>query len=350
MSVKEHEQRSRRRLTVTWLARTSLLVGAVLVAAPGADAWDAATSTEAQPCQWSPVVGVGFQCTGAYVGNRMVLTAAHCLFELAGGVIVRKTLNQLSVRFGERENEPQFVLDVTSCVEHPDAQPDISPMGDFTLYGTDLAYCVLVEDPPVPVPVISPMVPKGCARDWLSHSLWGVAPGRPLAMALGMGCEDQACVNEGTKRFTGVELQPSFLNKQFVITRFLDPNGVGLRGGDSGGPLYVKLPDHTWRLIGVNQSTAYGDTADVESVPPYLAWIEWRSGVDITPCHTRTPGTSDYVFTGGCEGMLPLDPGSAQAEWGDGCDVLLGGPSDAALDECAEWPVGPTTTFLAPSL
>lgn len=163
-----------------------------------------------------------------------------------------------------------------------------------------------------------------------------------------------ACEEPGTKRFAGVEIRPFLMNEHFVITRFLNQQGgaqdVGLLRGDSGGPLYVKLPDHTWRLIGVNHLTVFGQTAEVELVPSYLAWIEWSSSRDITPCHTRTPGTSDYAFTGNCQDTLALDPGTAQLEWGDGCEVAVGGPSDAAADACAEWPVGPTATLIAPSL
>jgi hypothetical protein len=342
-----------------WNAGWLRLLAVVFLAASGAKAWDPATATEAGPCQWSPVVRVG-SCTGAYVGGGIVLTAAHCLWEQTNDlppIPVLKSLNHLDVAFGEAEDVAELLVPVLGCFSHPDGEPDIAFTNELTYVGVDLAYCHLDVDTEnegflAQVPVLPPMVPSGCARDWLSREMRGVAPGRPLAIATGMGCEEvDPCVNPGVKRFTGVEFLPELVDsKKFVISRFSNEDGsLGLKRGDSGGPLYVRLPDHTWRLIGVNSTTAGGDTAKIQSIPPYLGWIEHSSGVDITPCHTRIPQTSDYIFTGGCEGMLPLDPG-VEETWMGGCAVTLGGPSDAAADECAEWPIGQPSTFLAPSL
>lgn len=339
------------------VGRLRLLALFFLVTASGAEAWDPDAATEAEACQWSPVVRIG-SCTGAYVGNGIVLTAGHCLWTTTGvpAVPVEKYLNSLDVGFGEVDGEEELVVPVLACLSHPDGDPSVDNGGSLVYSGVDVAYCRLdidseYEEFLAQVPVIPPMVSTGCVRDWLSRTMRGLAPGRPFAIATGMGCEGVSpCGDTGTKRFTGVEIRPDFDDKKFVISRFGDgEDAVGLHSGDSGGPLYVKLPDHTWRLIGVNSMHGGGDTASVQSVPPYLGWIEHSSEVDITPCHSRVPGTSDYDFTGGCEGMLPLDPG-VQESWASGCAVTLGGPSDAAVDECAEWPIGLPSTFLAPSL
>lgn len=350
-------------IVVRRAVKTMLLVVVAVAAVPGAEAWDSETATDAQPCQWSPVVRVGAHCTGAYVGSGVILTAAHCLWDSTFDnppIPFERTNNSLDITFGEDGGQGVETIPVLGCYSHPGGEPEVQFDLTISFVGVDFGYCRLNMDGHeeflAQIPLVPPMVPSGCARDWLSRMMRSVAPDRPLAIATGMGCEavvEDVCVNPGIKRFSGVEIQPTFSEeKQFTITRFGDE--LGLMGGDSGGPLYIRLPDHTWRLIGVNHATAGGGDASVQSVSPYISWVEWHSecAVDITPCHALVPETGEYTFTGNCQEILALDPWREDEEdgWIDGCTVTRGGPSDLVDDECDGWPVGPASVFLAPSL
>lgn len=57
--------------------------------------------------------------------------------------------------------------------------------------------------------------------------------------------------------------------------------GVGVRSGDSGGPLLAQLKDGTWRTLGII-SRADGSGAAVSK--EMIQWFSKETGVDVVPC------------------------------------------------------------------
>lgn len=57
--------------------------------------------------------------------------------------------------------------------------------------------------------------------------------------------------------------------------------GVGVRSGDSGGPLLAKLEDGTWRTLGII-SRADGSGAGVSK--EMIQWFNKETGIDVVPC------------------------------------------------------------------
>lgn len=61
--------------------------------------------------------------------------------------------------------------------------------------------------------------------------------------------------------------------------------------GDSGGPLFLKMPDNSWRLVGTDSGSpdiVAGSTTPRFSIyanaPYFLEWAERVTGLDLTPC------------------------------------------------------------------
>jgi len=75
-------------------------------------------------------------CTGALVGTRAVLTAAHCLNDAFA--------TQLRVAFGANAQQPTMTRRVIARHVHPDYDPD--PLSDH-----DLAVLAIERDVPIPI-------------------------------------------------------------------------------------------------------------------------------------------------------------------------------------------------------
>jgi hypothetical protein len=302
-------------------------------------------------CQFPTAVRLPL-CSGVYMGNGLVLTAAHCIGNVG---------ENSKAYFGESESGWELEMEIDHCVTHPDGEYDTNAWGEDSWSGVDLGYCVLAEDVPMP-PIVPPMMPAGCERDWLAHEVYETG-NHALATAVGTGCGihqqyvGQDC-EDGTKRFSGQQLvrQTSHLGSSTKLELqrdfFDDPDDTGIRSGDSGGPVFVRLPDDTLRLVGVLHGTS-GDVAYAEAVPPYLQWIEDSSGIDVTPHHAFVNGA--WVTAIGSA----LVPESADTDWwGDwqyGCagapmkisDSYTESPFLATL-QCPGWPALPGSFQLAP--
>jgi Trypsin len=303
-------------------------------------------------CQFPTAVRLPL-CSGVYMGHGLVLTAAHCVANVS---------ENSNAYFGESDAGWELAVPIDHCVTHPDGEYDTNVWGEDSWSGVDLAYCVLAEDVPMP-PIVPPMMPAGCERDWLAHEVYET-PNHALATAVGAGCGihqeyvGQDC-EDGTKRFAGQQLvrQTQHLGSptKLELKRdfFGDPDDTGLRSGDSGGPLFVRLPDDTLRLVGVIHGTS-GDVAYAEAVPPYLHWIESSSGIDVTPHHAFVNGA--WVTEIG-EALLPR---SEETDWfGDWQYGCAGAPMKVsesyteapflATLQCPGWPALPDAFQVAPS-
>ena len=305
-----------------------------------ARAMDDDIATECGSCQFPTSISVGGLCSGVYMGQGLILTAAHCTDDVNEGTS--------RMYFGEQTGEWVASAIIDHCVRHPDGEFDQTVFGKQSYDGVDLAYCVFDDaDLILNIPIVPPMIPTGCERDWLAHQVYESGT-PPIVTAVGSGCADN--YNGGTYCADGVE--------RYVALQLIDQTGyagsftklrvqrwgeiqTGLMDGDSGGPLFDALPDGTWRLLGVHHGTNVAQSAGYfEAVSPYLHWIEAKSGIDITPCHNFANGA--WSLSGSCEGELPLDTNKAGASWLNGCPSALGGGVIGLFNEiCSAWPSMP---------
>lgn len=245
--------------------------------------------TEAAACQWpSAVMLLGqWVCSGALVHPRAVVTAKHCVMD--------ESLTRVNppgrVGFGEDRDRWAKAVPVSTCHVHPK---------------NDIALCILSEDV-TDVPIVPVMAP--CETPEL-------LPGRPI-VEVGFGVTGANSRTYGTKKWINgtIESRSASLVDILVTTGSQD----GEYFGDSGGPLYFKMPDQTWRVVGEDCcSDDIGDAgpriSTYTSVPYHVAWMEEQSGLDLTPCHDQ----AGWSPTAGCTGF-PTNPGAGVGTWSGSC-------------------------------
>lgn len=252
--------------------------------------------TPSKTCAWPTTVNVG-GCTGTLVHPKLVIYAAHC-----GGRV-------RSAKFGEKR---PFARSVPTdyCKTYPGGgQPEKG--GDHK----DYAFCVLKEEV-TDVP-ITPIL-YGCETEAIKVGEEAVVVGFGATLH---GKRDNGIQREVVTTIDRIDEEAGKVS----IGGAGAGKGKGSCFGDSGGPLFIRLPksidpEQSWRVFGV---TSYGDAEpqcdgqawygmmhDSQAVP----WIEKESGIDITPCFD-VDGT--WNPTKDC-GRFPLDPG-ADGSWDDAC-------------------------------
>jgi hypothetical protein len=269
-------------------------------------------------------------CTGTLIAPQIVVTAAHC---------VDASKNVLGIAFGEHMFEPERFVAEVECQVRPDWQSYEEDGGK----GIDFGYCILPQ-PVTDVPIVP--VLTGCEANLIE-------PGLEVVL-VGVGRDEFGVY--GTKRAGRSEVTAidSFTHPQTGLVYPIEELYVGGNGtadscaGDSGGPAFVRLPDGTWRIAGVD-SWALGDEhgnrrcewgGGYGKLYDAVAWIEADSGFDVTPCHA-----SDGEWAPGpaCA-ALPVEPDKAGGGWGLGC---AGGAVDETL-VCAAGVEPPVATIVEP--
>jgi uncharacterized membrane protein YgcG len=266
-----------------------LAAGTVSCGASGPDEpWSNASSPIiggqlAGVCEWPTAVLIpSAGCSGTLVHPRVVIIAKHCLGSTPA-----------SVTFGESRAKTAKTVRVSKCYRHPQ---------------TDFGFCTLAED------VIGmPIIPVMAACEMTELKV-----GAPIVEA---GFGDTSAGNDsifGTKKWiAGTIVRAGATRTTLDVTTGTQD---GEYFGDSGGPVFIKMPDETWRLIGNDLTSPDWNTSNrprvstYTSMPYHVAWAEQQSGIDITPCHDA----SGWNPTAACVGS-PINPGEGVGTWANAC-------------------------------
>lgn len=287
--------------------------------------------TKAKSCHWpaAPHVQVGSgTCTGSLVHPEIVVTAAHCNANIRAITFTDSTRTSSPKRYS-----------VEYCKSHPSWQSENASLGKHI----DFAFCKLAK--PVTEVQITPIM-MGCEEEYLQKGAEIYAVG--FGKTVGNNPKSMGTKYQVKTTFNGFSSQNGGEIK-------IGSQGKGSCHGDSGGPLYAKLPedkfgkDAGWRVFGV---TSWGDNtcpgpANYGRLSKFVPFIEKTSGLDITPC-TDADGT--WNPTKDCKGA-PLDPFAASGSWQGGCKAgPVGGPIASCGDPFAPADdKAPTVSIESPS-
>lgn len=257
------------------------LLGLLAVARPalGSEPQPIYGGMKVQPCGWPTTVSLG-GCTGTLVHPELVIFAAHCM---EGGY------GPKSAVFGDNQSYPAFEVGTHSCKSDP-------KYGGST--GRDVAYCKLSK-PVTSVPIVPILM--GCET--------GVLVAGVDVVAVGFGQANDG-LGWGPKREVAMKL-----NSIQGGEAFIGGNGKDTCYGDSGGPVFVRLADGSWRVFGITSYGEYcGGGGYYSMMHTAIDWLEQSSGIDLTPCHAQ----GAWAPTPGC-GAFPLEPNAGGSSWAQGC-------------------------------
>jgi hypothetical protein len=271
----------------------AVLAGAVVLVAaarpaPAEEPQPIYGGSKVPPCAWPTTVSLG-GCTGTLVHPELVVFAAHCM---SGGY------GPSVVTFGDNENYAAFKVATASCKSDPKYS---------TSSGRDVAYCKLAK-PVTNIPIVPILM--GCETQAL------VAGASVVAVGFGQANDG---LGWGPKRHVTMMLN-GIVNGEAKI----GGGGKDTCYGDSGGPVYIRLADGSWRVFGITSYGEYcGGGGYYSMMHTAIEWLEQSSGIDLTPCHHQ----GQWAPSQAC-GHFPFDPEIGGGSWSLGCATgNVSGPS-----------------------
>lgn len=220
--------------------------------------------------EWLGAVGIGSDdglfCTGIAVSPKLVVTAAHCLYGTRP--------EGLRVYIGQGVDGEKVVGEYQ--VESLALSPEYRVYRD----GDDIGFLVLKDSLSLPEEAYIPLAtPAERENDGLE------AIGRPVTI-VGYGERESSAIGEKYEvetsiisKIVGLEGITTHQPKQEFLA---GGEGLGVCGGDSGGPVYTRGADGAWRAIGItSRGWKCGEGAVYSSIASHLCWIQQESRFDL---------------------------------------------------------------------
>lgn len=355
MSTKLHFQSHKSRATASWLAiapSMALLAGCVMEGEAVDSASSDSTASRQQdligghpaaPDHFRSTVGIGDACTAAKVGDRLFLTAAHCVavprplrgmpvpddFPPNDGVRADYLPGEpLLINWGLDADDPdQAVFTIVETSIHP-SWWDCPLCQDPILAQGGAADIALIE-----IAQNTPQIPEA------SVELGTIQPTTQV-IKVGWGCEERTNIDPSTLELGRYktedasvipvsEIQPDSsrppmtdeqvarVDASYVITagRAQDEDAASLCLGDSGGPLY--LPDNSDpRIVGVNSDYTFRASDDPDDLGG-VSWTDWHTRTSLGSLHDVGQWLIDL-------GVNTVDGGGSGSECTcpNGCDSV----------------------------
>ncbi len=242
-------------------------------------------------------VGVGTNdgrfCTGTVVAPRLVLTAAHCLEDVATG-------STITIFFGE--DVTGMSMTSTEFAMHP----RYCPVCTEERY--DFAYVKLPQDY---VPLDGYLLPITDQREWNETMRVGNVV---RLVGFGLTDPDRQSVGDKIKHEVTVTIDRfTSLGSEFFAGGF----GRDTCSGDSGGPVVTQLGNGTYRLAGVTSRGGDCGQGGWYGVPfTSLLWLRDHAGVDLLPVGCAAADCVDLTIANQDEGRCAVGQPGRPNGWG----------------------------------
>lgn len=211
--------------------------------------------------EWKAVVALdigGSTCTGTYIGERVVLTAAHCIPKSYSPTAI-------FVKFGHNAKMAEQTILSENFAIHPDYCSDLSQCSEDIF---DFAAVVLKTEPVG----VEPIQVLATQAEW-DESVGFDAP----TTILGFGIDGDGNLGILQRAETTIS-RFSLTGREFRA----GGDGVDACIGDSGGPALVQLSDGSYRLAGVASRGLECGKGGFYGVPePAFCWLAAETGLDL---------------------------------------------------------------------